>query len=1024
VKIRLTALTILILFFFCCQAEGTKQLRLDSTYLCQLWIQDGSSTSYSCFGTEHCGADQSLFIHIAHSGEKVYLGFHCDNLLTTSFKIMLNGTMVYSNTIAFSNGSQGNITYFSQALTGPDILDPHGYPALTFTPPGPGDYSIQFPINQPLLMGLFDITVIDTTKTPLVPINGRIWSKDWSFQIYYPFLGTMYVLTTDSIVTSINYNRMQGLNFDVTSTSNGCYPFPEPWDSSCRSRNGNHHYAEYKMFVNNPDSTEYPTGMLGKIMGDTVNITRTCNGSFAFKFVVNKRGTVKLNIEPNLAPGIQPEDLTVNHAVLPGPNTILWNGINALGDTVSCGDSVQITINYINGLTNLSLFDIENHQKGFIIQAVRPPGQPIATYWNDTLLASDGGQLQLSGCYSASPDTGCHTWDGSVGWGLGSQNTVNTWWYAASSALDLGRFSIECMPHAPQGITGPSSLCASSTGTYTPDPDPIPGTDIRGYEWVLTDAPSGTILFDSVNIGHTVKIHFSAWPPGQKRLKVRGKSSICGVGPFGPGAAGEGILINTIQTTQITNTLKSFTICSGDITNIPLQASLAGTTYSYTANASASTTTGYSAGIQNPITQTLVNSGNASDTVFYHVVPYLDPCPGDTITFIVVVNPTDSLNFLIAASANTICTGTVDTFSVISLIGGPTSSYQWYVNGIAAGSNAEVYIYTPVNGDKVQCTIVSPDFCTPGKLASSQEIIMIVNPLATVGVSVTPSVNPVCQGDPVTLSAIPSNGGSSPVYQWQVNGVLAGTDTSFYMYVPANGDRVTCLITSNHPCILNSTTSDTIQIKVTTSVKVVDTTLCYGTPYYAGGAWQTTGGIYHDTLVPTVSCIRYVETQLNYKQAIPVELGRDTTLCGNIITLNPHIQGSTYLWQDGSTDSIYVVTIPGKYRVEVGLDGCFNADSVNIGECPVNVWFPTGFTPNGDGLNDTFRPVGTGIAKFSMQIFNRWGEMVFDTSDPHEGWEGSFNGTPCPDGNYVFKASIGNSQGDTKQATGTISLVH
>jgi gliding motility-associated-like protein len=1007
-----------------CLAEGTKQLRLDSAYQSELYIQDGG-TGYSCFATETCSPDQSLFIHITHAGEKVYIGFNDIFHPLVSFKIKLNGITVYSGTVNFLDGAPGYIRYYSQAVAGPDVLDPHGYHALTFSPPGAGDYSIEFilPSSGEIEMRLFDITVIDTTKTPWVPIDGRLWSKDWGFEIDNPFLGMMYILTTDSIVTSVNYNKMVGLNFDVTSTENGCYPLPHPWDNSCLSRHGNHHYAEYKIFINNPDTIEYPTGTLGTILGDTVNVTRGCDGTFTFKFVVNKKGTVKLNIEPNLTPGIQPEDLTINHAVLPGLNTIFWDGLNALGDPVPCGDSVEVTINYINGLTNLALYDVESNGKGFIIQPVRPAGLPVASYWNDSLLAYEGGQVQLTGCYYAPPDTGCHIWIESPNGGIGNDNTVNTWWYAASSLLDLGRFSVACVPHVPQGIIGPTTLCASSTATYMCDPSPIPGSDRLGYEWVLTDAGSGTILFDSLNIGASVKIHFSAYPPGQKRLKVRGRSDICGVGPFGPGTGGEGILINSMLTTRITNTLKSFSICSGDTTNISLQASLAGTTFSYTANASTPTTTGYSSGVQNPIKQALVNSGTNEDTVFYHVVPWLDPCPGDTTIFMVVVNPSGTLNFLIAASANPVCMGTVDTFSVTSLIGGPTASYQWRVNGIATGSDAPVFFYAPVNGDKVQCSIVSSDFCTPGKIANSQEIIINVLPLVPVGVSITPSINPVCQGDPVTLSAGPSNGGPSPVYQWQVNGAGAGTDTSFYTYVPRNGDQVICVLTSDLQCVLNIKASDTMQIMVKETLQVIDTTLCWGTPYYAQGAWQTTGGTYHDTLASPLSCIRFIETNLSYKPPIAIDLGNDTTLCGNIIKLSAYIPGGSYLWQDGSTDSIYVVTLPGEYRVLVGWDGCFHSDSINIGECPVSIWFPNAFTPNGDGLNDTFHPVGTGIEKFSMQIFNRWGEMVFETSVPEPGWDGTYKGALCPEGTYVFKASFESSGGEVKHVTGTITLL-
>ena len=146
------------------------------------------------------------------------------------------------------------------------------------------------------------------------------------------------------------------------------------------------------------------------------------------------------------------------------------------------------------------------------------------------------------------------------------------------------------------------------------------------------------------------------------------------------------------------------------------------------------------------------------------------------------------------------------------------------------------------------------------------------------------------------------------------------------------------------------------------------------------GDWQTTNGTYYDTLNPPVSCIRFIETTLQYKPEIPVDLGGDTTICGNIIILNAFVQNGTYLWQDGSSGPEYTVSGPGVYSVEVVKDHCSKSDTIVIDECPVKLWFPDAFTPNGDGLNDTFHPKGLGVEKFSMQIYDRWGVMVYETS--------------------------------------------
>jgi uncharacterized protein (TIGR02145 family) len=71
----------------------------------------------------------------------------------------------------------------------------------------------------------------------------------------------------------------------------------------------------------------------------------------------------------------------------------------------------------------------------------------------------------------------------------------------------------------------------------------------------------------------------------------------------------------------------------------------------------------------------------------------------------------------------------------------------------------------------------------------------------TVGVSITPSANPVCAGSPVTFTATPSYGGTTPAYRWKVNGINVGTNSSTYTDNPVNGDAVTCELTSNAGCI-------------------------------------------------------------------------------------------------------------------------------------------------------------------------------------------------------------------------------
>ena len=80
-----------------------------------------------------------------------------------------------------------------------------------------------------------------------------------------------------------------------------------------------------------------------------------------------------------------------------------------------------------------------------------------------------------------------------------------------------------------------------------------------------------------------------------------------------------------------------------------------------------------------------------------------------------------------------------------------------------------------------------------------------ISPNLIADISVSPSANSVCTGTSVTFIATPINGGTTPVYQWKVNGINTGANSTTYTYTPANNDTVTCVMTSNaSPCLTGS----------------------------------------------------------------------------------------------------------------------------------------------------------------------------------------------------------------------------
>lgn len=89
-----------------------------------------------------------------------------------------------------------------------------------------------------------------------------------------------------------------------------------------------------------------------------------------------------------------------------------------------------------------------------------------------------------------------------------------------------------------------------------------------------------------------------------------------------------------------------------------------------------------------------------------------------------------------------------------------------------------------------------------------------------------------------------------------------------------------------------------------------------------------------------------------------------------------------------------------------------------------NLFYPTAFTPNRDGLNDTFKVFGQFVAAFEMKIFNRWGELMFTTDDlGGDGWDGTYRGDVMPEATYVFTAKLKDLAGRSFERSGSVVLL-
>ncbi len=158
------------------------------------------------------------------------------------------------------------------------------------------------------------------------------------------------------------------------------------------------------------------------------------------------------------------------------------------------------------------------------------------------------------------------------------------------------------------------------------------------------------------------------------------------------------------------------------------------------------------------------------------------------------------------------------------------------------------------------------------------------------------------------------------------------------------------------------------------------------------------------------------------------DLGQDTTIFyTESKILSPSIDikflPGTYFWQDGSTGSTYTVIDEGKYSLEyTDLKGCVGFDSIMVYMDRYRIFVPNAFTPDGNGVNDTFGPSITGDITgedIEMFIYNRWGELIYQFTDLGQGWDGTYKGKIANTGVYVWVLII---NGKARQ-DGNVSLI-
>ena len=396
------------------------------------------------------------------------------------------------------------------------------------------------------------------------------------------------------------------------------------------------------------------------------------------------------------------------------------------------------------------------------------------------------------------------------------------------------------------------------------------------------------------------------------------------------------------------------------------------------------------------------------------------------------------------------CHGDSVTFTNSSI---GATTYTWtFGDGTSDTASNTTHLYTTQDTFDVKLVAINGN-CSD----SSIQKIRLIHPLHASFVD-NPSL--VCQGTPVTFTNTSVD--SLGTYMWFLgNGATATTTNTTYTYLNTGVYNVMLTVTDFVPC--HDTAYATISVDTISAISIAltDTVICEGTYITYTGTYQSigyTGNIWNfgdGTFVSNANPVMHafdgtgvftITVTARYRicpdtsasrtvTVIPqpaIYLGSDTSICAGSepVTLTDNINAgnplASWIWSTGQTTSSISVTTPGTYYATVNVNNCYASDTVLVqSNCYMDI--PNAFTPNGDGVNDYFFPrqlLTKGLATFSMNIYDRWGELVFQTTSiDGRGWDGKFNGVDQPNGVFVYNIDATFIDGQKEHHQGNVTLL-
>ncbi|HXB40985.1 MAG TPA: gliding motility-associated C-terminal domain-containing protein [Bacteroidia bacterium] len=735
--------------------------------------------------------------------------------------------------------------------------------------------------------------------------------------------------------------------------------------------------------------------------GSTTNPLSVTPGSTTIYTVTGNNGgctatkTVSVNVNPLPTIGINaaPPSLCTGQTTTitaSGANTYTWSanagGVNTTTVSVTPGSTATYTVTGTdnNGCINSNTVTV-NVGAGATIGI---------TATSNTVCSGQSITLNGSGATN-------YTWT------PGGQNT-------GTITVTPNTSTVYTLTGNSGGCMGTQTISVGVTATPTVTPTASAPSICSGQSTVLT--ASGATSYTWMPGGANTTT-LSVTPGTSTTYTLIGQSGGC------TNTNNAVVTINVTATPTVTASASTATVCAGQ--NVTLNGGGA-TTYTWMPGGANTASTSVSPGANTTYTLTGANGACVS-----------------TQTVSVGVTALPNVNAT-ASSGGVICSG-----SSAVLTGSGATTYTWSAN--AGSVNTSTASVTP--NTTTTYTVTG----TTNGCANSAQVSVTVNPTPTLAISATSGT--ICVGQSTTL-----NGSGATNYTWMPGGATtANTSVSpvvntTYTVTGANGgctaSQTVAIVVHPTPALANNSTLDSAKCGMPTG-GVTGVTVTGGTPAYTyqwyngstpiSGATTSTltnvaAGTYSVLITDANGCVAngaspvFTVPGSAAVEAIITPVLSQGQAPLNVTFGNTTTGATTYGWNFGNGNSSTVQAPPavtysaaGTYTVTMiaSNGGCKDtASAIVIIDQPTTIVIPNVFSPNGDGINDDFFIINTGLSTLTCDIFNRWGQRMFTINAPQQVWDGKTpNGERASDGTYYYIMSAVGVDGKTYSQQGSVTLV-